>query len=154
MTGSITYAKDDLGKKVDSYNFKYILLDSNSKKSTGNNISSNSEKSKLDEFNEGIRDLKVQLLGKMDNETAEKLYEKLQQEYSEHLPFHTAYLQVIDPLDVKRSFPTKSIKITKEDQNKIISVCDKAIENISEDTLLAFSAMKIDLRADASKIKT
>mgnify|MGYP005985305739 CR=1 FL=1 len=64
LTGYITYCKDDLGKKVDSHPFKYILFDSSSKKSS-NGASSNSDKSKLDECKEAVRDIKTQFLSKM-----------------------------------------------------------------------------------------
>lgn len=63
LTGYITYSKDDLGKKVDSHPFKYVIFDSSSKKSNG--VSTNNEKSKLDECKEAVRDCKTQFLAKM-----------------------------------------------------------------------------------------
>ncbi|RZC37164.1 tripeptidyl-peptidase 2 [Asbolus verrucosus] len=132
LTGYITYCKDDLGKKVDLHPFKYILFDTTVKKSSNGSGTNNIA-------------------------TAEKLYEEFVNEYPEHLALHTAYLQVLDPLDAKRAFPvliSKNFQFTKDNQNKIISVCEKAMETINEEALLAFSAMKSDLRPDAAKIKT
>lgn len=93
----------------------------------------------------------------LDSSNAEKMYEEFLEEYPEHLPLHTAFLQVLDPLDVRRAFPfltNKPSTITKDSQNKIITICDKAMDNINEDGILAFSAMKADLRPEATKIKT
>jgi tripeptidyl-peptidase-2 len=156
LTGYISYCKDDLGKKVDSHPFKYVLLEGSSKKSS-NGTNNSSDKSKLDECKEAVRDLKTQFLGKMDVATAEKLYEEYTGEFPDHLPLHTAFLQVLDPLDVKRALPnltSRSFQFTKDTQNKITSVCDKALESLNEESILAFTAMKADLRPDASKIKT
>ena len=92
-----------------------------------------------------------------DATTAEKMYEEFVSDYPDHLPFHTAFLQVLDPLDVKRAFPTltsKNYQINNDAQSKIITICEKALDNISEDSILAFTAMKTDLRPEASKIKT
>lgn len=65
-------------------------------------------------------------------------------------------MQIADPLDAKRAFPVLNSKIsfTKDAQNKIVSICDKVLENINEDSLLAFAAIKSDPRPDAAKIKT
>jgi tripeptidyl-peptidase-2 len=172
LTGYISYCKDDLGKKVDSHPFKYVLLEGSSKKSS-NGTNNSSDKSKLDECKEAVRDLKTQFLGKMgkcaggesfcrltqvvDVANAEKLYEEYTGEFPDHLPLHTAFLQVLDPLDVKRALPnlaSRSFQFTKDTQNKITSVCDKALESLNEESILAFTAMKADLRPDASKIKT
>nr|XP_023026432.1 tripeptidyl-peptidase 2-like [Leptinotarsa decemlineata] len=63
LTGTVTFAKDEHGKKVDVYPIKYILSDGG-KKSTSSN-GGNGEKTKLEELNEAIRDLKTQWLSKL-----------------------------------------------------------------------------------------
>lgn len=65
MTGTITYAKDDFGKKADTYPIKYFLTDINVKKSQNNGNNNNSEKTKQDEYNEALRDIKTQWLSKL-----------------------------------------------------------------------------------------
>uniref|UniRef100_V5I9M9 Tripeptidyl-peptidase 2 n=1 Tax=Anoplophora glabripennis TaxID=217634 RepID=V5I9M9_ANOGL len=154
LTGTVTYAKDDLGKKADTYQIKYFLTDINVKKSPQNNGNNNSEKTKQDEYNEAVRDVKTQWLPKLDSATAETLYEELIKEYPDHLLVHSAYLQVLDPLD-KRVLPTfKKQTWSADDLNKVISICNKVTESLSEESILAFIATKTDLRPDAAKIKS
>ncbi|XP_044257538.1 tripeptidyl-peptidase 2 isoform X2 [Tribolium madens] len=161
LTGYITYCKDDLGKKVDSHPFKYILFDASPSKKTSNGGTGfeKSDKNKLEECREQVRDLKTQFLSKLDPLNAEKFYDEFLTKYPDHLPLHTAYLQAVDPIDTRRPYPNllvniQATMINKDVQLKYIAICDKVIENISEEGILAFSAMKADLRSDASKIKT
>lgn len=155
LTGSITYAKDEYGKKVDVYQIKYILNDMNAKKPSTSN-GSNLEKSKTDEYKEALRDPKTQLLSKMDATTAQTMYEELLQEYPDHLVIHSAYLQVIDPLD-KRALPTvtklKQNGSVEDINNKVINICNKVLSGLNASSILAFIATKTDLRPDAAKIK-
>ncbi|VEN47893.1 unnamed protein product [Callosobruchus maculatus] len=71
------------------------------KKSSNGNTS---EKSKQEEYNDALRDLKTQWLSKMEASVASSMYEELTTQYPDHSVVHSAYLQVIDPLD-KRYFP-------------------------------------------------
>lgn len=89
-----------------------------------------------------------------DAATAETMYEDLLNLYPDHLVIHSAYLQVLDPLD-KRSLPNPKKPIPSADSlTKVIGVCNKLLESINEDSVLAYIATKTDLRSDANKIKT
>lgn len=61
LTGYITYAKDELGKKNDMYPVKFIMYE-NPKK---NNKSTDKEKSKYEEYREALRDFKANWLSKI-----------------------------------------------------------------------------------------
>ncbi|XP_060515966.1 tripeptidyl-peptidase 2 [Cylas formicarius] len=154
LTGYITYSKDESGKKVDTYPIKYVLTDTSSPKkgggSNGNVNNAQAEKSKLEEYNESLRDIQTSWISRLDKESAEKLYEDLQKSHPNHLPIHSAYLQVIDPVDKK--FNVKK-NPTSEELNKIIAICNKVLENVKEETVLAYIATKTDSRPDASKYK-
>lgn len=154
LTGYITYAKDESGKKVDTYPIKYFLTDNSSPKKTASNGNSSGDKTKADEYNEAVRDLQTSWIAKLDKETAEKLYEDLTKTYPNHLPIHSSYLQLIDPLD-KRILPNinKKPNTSLEDLNKVVSTCEKVIENVNEESILAYMATKTDLRSDAAKFK-
>lgn len=81
------------------------------------------------------------------------MYETLCNDYPDHYPVHTAYLQVIDPLDKRNiPIPRKQFGIF-EDLEKIVNICDQVLSNINEEALLAHIAMKTDLRTDAAKVK-
>lgn len=120
------------------------------KSSTTSNT--NTDKTKLEEFNEGVRDLKAQWLTKLDAVNAEKFYKTFVEEYNDYLPFHTAYLQVIDPLD-KRVLPLSKNTHNKNDLTKVITIANEVIDKIDQESLLSYIATKTDLRSDAAKIK-
>lgn len=63
LTGMITYAKDEFGKKVDVYPFKFIPHDPAKKF----NNKTDKEKTKMEEYNEALRDLKTSTLSKLGN---------------------------------------------------------------------------------------
>lgn len=78
-------------------------------------------------------------------------------EYPDYFPIYTAYLQSKDAIDAKRQLPL----LTKEEilaQNrgeieKIMTICDDVINNIPQQVLLAFYAVKHDPRPDAAQTK-
>jgi len=68
LQGTLTFCKDDIGKKVDSHIFKYIISEPTKKNS--NSTKSDKEKTtKWDEYNEALRDLKCNWLAKLGNPT-------------------------------------------------------------------------------------
>lgn len=66
MTGSVSFAKDELGKKVDTYVLKYILPELPKKPSNG---VKDKDKTKFDEYTEALRDLKTNWLGKLGKDS-------------------------------------------------------------------------------------
>ncbi|CAH0562147.1 unnamed protein product [Brassicogethes aeneus] len=152
FTGVLTCAKDENGKRVDTYPFKYVYVDTTPSKKN-NSSNSNGDKTKFDEYKEAIRDLKVQWLSKLDNANSESLYEELSKTYEDYLPVHTAYLQGLETLD-RKILPGANQSKGNADLVKIIDVCNKVLESINEEALLAYIGLKVDTRGDAAKIKT
>ncbi|VEN44644.1 unnamed protein product [Callosobruchus maculatus] len=150
LTGTVSYAKDEFGKKADIYPIKYILMDGISTKKSSNG--NTSEKSKQEEYNDALRDLKTQWLSKMEASVASSMYEELTTQYPDHSVVHSAYLQVIDPLD-KKILPGSAHTCKAEDLQRVISVCNAVIDSLNE-SILAYMATKTDLRTDANKIKS
>lgn len=89
---------------------------------------------------------------------SEKLYEELSADFPDHLPIHTSFLQSIVSSDPKKQLPLLTAKEiqaqNKSEIEKIIGVCNKALENINQESLLAYYALKSDQRLDATKIKS
>lgn len=94
----------------------------------------------------------------------ENLYEELCQEFPDCLQLHTALLQALNPMDPKRQLPLLKNQLTSpqpQEQNtkvinswsKIISVSTTVLDNINQEALLAYFAIKNDQRVDAAKIK-
>lgn len=156
LTGSITYAKDDIGKKVDSYPFKYVLNEAPKK---SNKSTEPKEKTKEEEFEEAVRDVKTAWLAKLDpGDKANSLYEELKSSYPDHLPVYTAMLQALDPAENKKQLPSlESPEQTEEVSklaHKVIEISDIIISKIDDIQLLAYFGAKNDNRPDAAKVKT
>lgn len=66
LNGYLLCAKDDIGRKVEMVDFKYVLSDGPVvKKSNGNSSAAKETKSKLEEFNDGLRDFKNNMIPKL-----------------------------------------------------------------------------------------
>lgn len=64
LQGMITFCKDEIGKRVDMHTFKFVLSDA-TKKIMNQNAENDKDKSKWDEFNESLRDLRCHWLAKL-----------------------------------------------------------------------------------------
>lgn len=63
LNGTLSCAKDEIGRKVEMVDFKYVLTEGPLvKKSNGN---AKETKSKLEEFNDGLRDFKNSMISKL-----------------------------------------------------------------------------------------
>ncbi|KAG7205321.1 hypothetical protein KM043_007323 [Ampulex compressa] len=155
LQGTVTFCKDDIGKKVDSHVFKYIMSEA-IKKSSGSGTKIEKEKTtKWDEYNEALRDLKCNWLAKLDpGEYANLLYGELKNIFSYHLPVHTAMLTSLDSTEARHHVPHDDLSENAISlANQIITVADAVITNIDQDKLLAYFGLKNDQRDDAAKIK-
>lgn len=61
MLGNVVFTKDELGKKVDTYNFKYVLTEAPKK----NGSKPDKDKTKWEEYCDAVRDTKTSWLGKL-----------------------------------------------------------------------------------------
>lgn len=86
---------------------------------------------------------------------ATTLYEELLKEFPDHMLTFTSYLQSLDPMEPKKQLPVfTEHSVNTEDINKIVSVCDEAIKNINQDSLLTYFALRTDTRSESAKIKS
>ncbi|KAG1676696.1 Tripeptidyl-peptidase 2 [Nymphon striatum] len=141
LLGTISYSKDEYGRKGERYPFKYVLTEPVKKTKTSNN-EKNKEKSKFDEYEEAIRDVSISWISKLDD-AGSVLYDQLKESYKEHLPFHFARLQALD-----------SIKERSNNLVAIIDLADQIINKIDSSSLLSFYGMKSDFRKDASTVRS
>ncbi|GLH08749.1 Tripeptidyl-peptidase 2 [Gryllus bimaculatus] len=159
LSGTITYAKDEIGKKVDTYPFKYVIPEP-PKRTNKSPESKDKEKTKWDEYNEAVRDLKTSWLAKLEaGDQATALYEELSTAYPDHLPAHTAMLQCLDSSEHKTNLPLLEMvedmdSALAKTYNKIISVADTVINSVNQTVLLAYFGIKSDNRPDAAKIRS
>ncbi|KAF0761000.1 tripeptidyl-peptidase 2, partial [Aphis craccivora] len=153
LSGSIHYVKDDNGKKVDNYVFKYFITDTLKTKNGLKPVEEN--KTKLEEFNEAMCETKLNWLTKLEyGVDSNLLYESLCDETeNKNSLVHISWIQCIEPED-KKKFPNFSMKdIDVEKIKKIISAANAVLTIIDQDDLLAFYGIKSDQRPEASKLK-
>lgn len=155
LSGTIVYTKDEVGKKVDVYPFKYILIDP-VKKNTGAGSGKNTsnEKTKLEEFQEALRDVKTSWLSKLEiGSEADQLYKEILKTYPDHVGVYTAMMSNLEP-DSKRLLPGQDLTSSLPLNAQLLEVTNAAVSSIDEKELLAFIGIKSDQRPDAAKIKT
>ncbi|PNF43825.1 Tripeptidyl-peptidase 2 [Cryptotermes secundus] len=159
LTGTITYSKDEIGKKVDVYPFKYVLPESPKKTSKSSDMK-DKEKTKWEEYNEVIRDLKISWLAKLEpDEQAVALYEELKRLHPDHIVVHVAMLQCLEPNEPKKRLPfTENVDVSDNSviamANRIIDLADTIISKVDQTHVLAYFGTKVDYEPDASKTKT
>ncbi|KAJ4440491.1 hypothetical protein ANN_08632 [Periplaneta americana] len=160
LSGTITYSKDEIGKKVDVYPFKYVLPEAPKKScNTKASDSKDKEKTKWDEYTEALRDLKTTWLAKLEpGEQATSLYEELKTTYPDHLTAHTAMLQCLESSELKKQLPfienVDTDNAITAAASQIINVADIIINAVDQTQLLAYFGTKADHRPDATKTKT
>lgn len=164
LEGQIILAKDELGRKVDTNTFQYIITEGPVvKKSNGGAAKEN--KSKMEEYKEGLRDYQCQMIAKLEGEDAENLYREVLAANPNFAGAHLALIQSIETptgSDLKNQLPHAFVKQLKdgfdvEDSRtkleKILKLLGLVIEGINQEALLAFYGLKSDNRPDATKIK-
>ncbi|XP_072034385.1 tripeptidyl-peptidase 2-like isoform X2 [Amphiura filiformis] len=160
LTGIATYGKGELAKGVsikrgneagceamgrhnqgcgpDSYPFIYVLTQTPHKPHTPK-AEKPKEKTKEDEFQEALRDLKINWISKLEGDS---LFEEVNEKYPDHLPLHVAQM------NTKESNKDRS-KILPE----IIQLADKVLSLIDQSAVASHIATKHDTRPDALAIK-
>ena len=93
-----------------------------------------------------------------DDNDVEEYYEELKKEYPICSTVHMSYLQSVDPLEPKKQLPLFSEEnlgvLQTENFKKLITICDEVLNSISEEKLLIFFAVKVDLSCNAASVKT
>lgn len=92
LLGTISFAKDELGKKADTYPFKYVIPEAPKKSSK----TSEKEKSLEEEYKEAIRDLKVSWVAKLPGKASCELFKEIIDVDMKHIPVLQARLQALD----------------------------------------------------------
>lgn len=163
--GQIIYAKEELGRKVDTHNFQYIITEGPVVKKANGGVPKET-KSKVDEYKEGLRDYQCQMIAKLEGDDAENLYKEVLLANPGFVGAHLAMIQSIETPtggDLKNQLPHAFMKQLKDAAtdlqevktklNKILKLTGLVIEGINQEAMLAFYGLKSDNRPDAAKIK-
>nr|XP_018903272.1 PREDICTED: tripeptidyl-peptidase 2 [Bemisia tabaci] len=149
LSGNISFSKDETGKKVDVYPFKYILTEPVKK---NNSKSGEKEKLKLDEFTEAKKDFITSWISKLDGLTdAETVFNEVINEYPDHLPAQLALLQKLEPDTASLNL---SGNCTLSTISRVLKITELIMGKINQTELLAFLGMKHDLSGDAPSVKS
>ncbi|KAL4705525.1 hypothetical protein ACJJTC_007749, partial [Scirpophaga incertulas] len=100
LTGTVTFAKDELGRKVDIYNLQYIVCEAPKRNSK--------EKDKPkpnDEYTDAYKDFLVNWIGKLEGEKLEEAYEQASSRFPDCAAVHAAYLLALDPASEPKHLP-------------------------------------------------
>eukprot|EP00096_Caligus_rogercresseyi_P003722 TRINITY_DN171_c0_g1_i1.p1 TRINITY_DN171_c0_g1~~TRINITY_DN171_c0_g1_i1.p1 ORF type:complete len:1256 (+),score=320.81 TRINITY_DN171_c0_g1_i1:175-3942(+) len=161
LSGTMTLAKDEIGKKCDVYNFKYIIPElpkkdkktSDARKPKSDKPSTsetdgndNLAQKKIDEYNESLRDFKVGWLAKLESssEVHKSLYEELLKTEVgglSNLQVKFAHLQSLEN------------EKTYKDHDQILSVIEQILAALNSDEILVHMATKHDYSANAAEQK-
>lgn len=163
--GQIIFAKDELGRKVDTNSFQYIIPEGPVVKKA-NGGAPKETKNKLDEYKDGLRDYQCQMIAKLEGEDAENLYKEVLAANPGFVGAHLSMAQSIETPaggDMKNQLPYAFMKqlnnpATNLDElraklKKILKLLELVIEGINQEVLLAYYGLKNDNRPDAAKIK-
>lgn len=164
LEGQIIFAKDELGRKVDTNAFQYILTEGPLVKKP-NGSPPKDVKTKQEEFKEGLRDYQCQMIPKLDSEEAENLYREVLAANPGFVGAHLAMIQSIETPsggDLKNQLPFAFVKSLKDNADleeikakltRVGKLATLVIEGINQEALLAYYGLKSDNRPDAAKIK-
>jgi len=143
LAGTATFAKDELGKKADSYTLKYILPEVAKKKDKGKEKESKKAKGEDGEaFREALRETRISWLAKLpaDSKEAKDLYLELCEEGANLAGVHAARLQGLNAATPK-SWPD------------IRQAAEKVMLAVDQTELLAWMGTKSDTRENAADVR-
>lgn len=148
LQGSITFAKDEAGKKSDVYTIRYVLNETAKK---DKNKNSGSSKKKEENFNEAMAEQKINWIGKLEpnSDEALKLFEALKKD--EIANQAQLRLARISAFAIDRKVDLESID--KNVMKQVIELADEIQDLIKEEEILLFYGTKFDARPDAGDIK-
>ncbi|KAF2360373.1 Peptidase S8A tripeptidyl peptidase II arthropoda [Trinorchestia longiramus] len=99
LSGTVSFAKDDLARRVDIYPLRIVLCEPiNCKKRSpsGPGEDSRKESKSSAEYADALRDMKINWISKLEHSASETLYREICQENPSFLQAHVARLQNID----------------------------------------------------------
>ncbi|XP_033096394.1 tripeptidyl-peptidase 2-like isoform X2 [Anneissia japonica] len=138
LTGTMTLAKGDLGKK-DSYPFMYVLTQT-PHKPTNTKPDKSKDKNKEEEYADAVRDLKISWITKLEGN---KIFEGLIGQHPDHIPLFVARMNMLEADKDKAKM-----------LDEIVAAADKVVNLIDQSALVSYYAMKNDTRSDAQVIKS
>ncbi|CAK1540376.1 unnamed protein product [Leptosia nina] len=156
LTGTVTFAKDELGRRVDVYQLQYMVCEPPRRRETRDKEREKErEKAKSHEdYMDAIKELSTTWLPKLEGDKLEQVYEELVEKFPGYLGAHVAYLQAIDPPTDGNKLPSLAEpEVTTAWCEQLVNIADKVVRGVEHDKLLAFLGIKNDTRPDAHKIK-
>ncbi|KAL0901074.1 hypothetical protein ABMA27_006396 [Loxostege sticticalis] len=153
LSGTVTFAKDELGRKVDTYALQYVVCEP--PKRTNSNSKDKDKSKPHDDYMDAYKELTTNWLAKLEGDKLEQVYEELLEKFPGYLGAHIAYLHGVDsPTDPKKLPHAKEDPdVTTAWCEQLITTSEKVIKAIDQEKLLAYLGMKNDTRSDANKIK-
>lgn len=155
LSGTFTFRKgEDSKKKMDQYDFTYVLTDVTKKSNNSVLVAKNT---KSEDFDEAHREFLKQWLQKIDSadKNAEIVFNLLKEKFPYNPTIYASKLQNLEP-DGKRVLPGVEISsLDKSALKDIIYIANEGLNLINTDEILKCTALKTNTDiADISKLKS
>ncbi|CAF4861656.1 unnamed protein product [Pieris macdunnoughi] len=152
LTGTVTFAKDELGRRVDVYQVQYVLCEAPRRR---DNRDKEKDKTKTHEdYLDAVKELSTTWLPKLEGDKLDQVYEELVEKFPGYLGAHVAYLQAIDPPTDCNKLPSLGVpEVTTAWCEQLVNVADKVVRGVDQEQLLAYLGIRNDSRPEAAKIK-
>jgi len=138
LQGTVTFAKDEAGKKVDVYPFKYILPDAGKKKDKSGK-DKDKKKDDAEAYKEALRDCKITWLAKLGDKA---LYQELVKENVNMTGVNVAMMNFL-----------MNAEADVKDWKQILDQAEAVIKCVDQPQLLAWLGIKADTSDNAAEIK-
>lgn len=148
LSGTATFAKDEAGKKADTYTFKYILPEGSKKKDKTKDKDAKKKPEDLAAYEEAIRDCKITWLTKLSYKSKEG-----QDLYGEMLAAATSDTGVITSIHASRLTNMLSGEVVERNWAAVVEQAEVVEQSVDQGALLAWLGIKADLRDNAADVK-
>ena len=147
LTGTATFAKDEAGKKVDVYSFKYILPDGSKKKDKAKDKDAKKKPEDLAAFEEALRDTKISWLAKLSwkSKEGQDLYSELLTTGGES--------SVVTSVHAARLTNMLAGEAAERSWDQVVEQAEAVVGSVDQPALLAWLGMKVDTRDNAVEVK-
>ena len=147
LAGTATFAKDEAGKKVDVYPFKYILPEASKKKDKAKEKEAKKKVEDEAAYSEALRECKISWLAKLGHRTKEG-----QDLYSE-LVGAGGEASVLTSIHAGRLTNMLAGDLAERSWEAVVEQAELVISSVDQPALLAWLGMKADTRDNAGEVK-
>jgi len=142
LAGTATFAKDEMGKKVDVYPFKYILPEGSKKKDKSKDKEGKKKAEDAAAYEEALRDCKISWLAKLGDKD---LYTELVDSGGEPA--------ILTSIHAAKLANLLAGEVAERRWGEVAEQAEVVVRSVDQPALLAWLGMKTDTRENAAEVK-